>query len=76
MAGCVFPRDGERASVTEKVLWKANTGPFSAVCGPVQCAQKATKALQVFLDRWPDNPQAPAARLSLVEIKNYLAKSP
>ncbi|MBZ5500472.1 MAG: tetratricopeptide repeat protein [Acidobacteriia bacterium] len=38
-------------------------------------AALAVKTLTAFLDKWPDSPQAPAARASLKEVSDYLSRA-
>jgi hypothetical protein len=40
----------------------------------MEAATAAASALQSFLERWPDNPQAAAARASLLQIQSYLSR--
>ena len=39
----------------------------------VDAATVAFNSLQEFLNRWPDNPQAAAARASLQQVQDFLA---
>jgi hypothetical protein len=39
-----------------------------------RAAQGAAAALKMFLEKWPDSPQAYAASLSLADVQNYLSK--
>ena len=39
----------------------------------MEAAAAAASALREFLNRWPDNPQAAAARASLLQIQSYLS---
>ncbi len=41
----------------------------------IEAARAAARALKTFLDRWPDNVQAAAARASLLQVQEYLSRS-
>jgi len=47
------------------------TGPNDKV--KIEAASAAARCLQTFLERSPENPQAPAARVSLLQIQSFLA---